>query len=378
MNRIRLRFNKSTDRLTREYRVYRSIRPGTDRSSLMLLRARHSLQVTPVEVSGEISEKIASNTFKLKYYDILPAYPLAFALDGVFLTADEYALDAANAIVTVIDKEGDSLIADYWFDGVEIIDDGVKRPVIIEMLAPGAQHMLRPLTPEDITFEVAPGDVTAQLGYQPSIVESSTFYYRVEAINSVGDISPLSPELSIELGEEVGSYQVEYSLDYGASWAVDGESEELEYTVSRLDRRPPEAAELVSSEVTQTSATTASVEIIWETPLLNSLSNESPLYRVLAKTRTGILSLPSPAVGGVTVKTDLDKVVIRRRVYDATYPQYGDASSITVATITDLETDSFTDLIQRYAEYAYSIFVVDKAGNPSLATTFTAKSIDLS
>ena len=78
------------------------------------------------------------------------------------------------------------------------------------------------------------------------------------------------------------------------------------------------------------------------------------------------------AVESVEVKSGLDKIVIKRKIDDGTYPEYNDSSDV-VVEITDFEIETYTDAgLADGTGYAYSVFIVDKAGNVSEAATVQA------
>jgi hypothetical protein len=201
-----------------------------------------------------------------------------------------------------------------------------------------------------------------ELHFQPILTKGVTFYYRIEARNNRGDFSQLSPVFSIHLIEELDKYLVESSRD-GLTWSEIGSTTSLMYVDQQADNEPPEGLQGVTKNVLGTQLT-----LSWNVPLINAKAAPTPRYRIKAKLTNDNVSEPSIFVGPELITSPIEKIVILRKV-GLSFPVYGDPTAERIADITNVNAGDFVQVVSVGQSYSYSLFVVDKAGNRSIAST---------
>jgi len=373
---IRLSFDRNLDD-TIKYNVYRDVSPGIDRTNEKVMEIVQPLALTNIEqVKGEV---LTGDTNFLTYKGLHrnwvnddENYPVKVFINGV-PQASGFEVDFADGriVFDVALAADDVVAADYHYDAVVALDIAEEQPGVTMLGAP-AKDKAAPTAPKNLSIVANPLTNEAILTWQESTDQGTKYFYKVEAEDEAGNYSAMTAEVDVTLtaGLHQKPYIIESSKD-GESWEVVRETDELQYVEAAVDVTPPETvAELTASVTAEPNAGFGDVTLTWINPS-DDCGTLSKRYRVRARDAEGNYSSYA-AVESVEVKSGLDKIVIKRKIDDGTYPEYNDSSDV-VVEITDFEIETYTDAgLADGTGYAYSVFIVDKAGNVSEAATVQA------
>ncbi len=370
LHRIRLTFNRNLDSQTTRYRIYRADHTDVQRTDVMIMEVAQIREINPIEVINEKLTMITQSIYAFKYEQIYmdESHPVIIYFDGrdaMYETG--YMIDFELGQIQFDEPTNKLVTADYYFDGIEVLDDD-RDQAGVKYIGPIAKDYSIPDPPWDVALTVEDSIV---LTYKPGALFGRNYYYKAVALDDVGHFSNLSTEASVYImtGLPKYPYIIESSKDHGTSWIMSGRTSELKYTEYGLDRVPPDNIANFNSVVElKHNLSTANVKLTWDQVTDSHPGVESPMYRVRMATESGAISLPSVMVGPVFVKTEIDKIVVRRRFYDGSIPSFDGTDSETIIVLNSLST-TYTDIVTDNSEYIYSIFAVDRAGNISTGTT---------
>lgn len=372
--RIRLRFDRNKDMRTEYYYLYRSLEKNVSKRNARIMKIMHHKRENTVEIKGDKAHRISDSMYQLTHSSIIEEEPVVIYHNGNVLPSHRYEMNFKRGLITFHGTsfaEEDVIVSDYFFDGIEVIDDSVEQPSIMEYYGPYAEDVSRPTIPTNLSMKTDNKIGAVTLAFNPSETAGQMYYYRIEARGKRENWSELSPEIGAFLKASIDQYQVEASVD-GNKWVTVGSTKTLSWTDFKADREPPEPIRNGTAVVTpQKNRGYAFIDFAWKVPLVNQKTSYTPLYRVRAVSDSGVISEPSVSIGPEIIKSELDKIVVRRKVSDGfSFPSYNGSDAITVGEITDISESTFRDNVEDETVYAYSLYVVDKSGNYSPATTF--------
>ena len=370
--RVRLQFDRNKDIRTEYYYVYRSTEPSIHRHTPRIMKIKQIPTPNPV-FTQDIAKRIDERTYQLSHRGIFKDLLCEIYVNGEIALLDTYILYEEEGIIRFTEdrKESDIVTAQYYFDGIEVIDDFTGSGFLtVEYYGPPAEDMAAPPVPTNLQMTVRSSEGEVELSYSIPENEGQTFYYSIEARNEKGDYSLLSPLISVHLKEEVAQVLVEASTD-GITWSLIGTSSDTFYVDAHGDTEPPEPLNQAAVSSTPSSQGKAIVTFTWETPLKNEKISFSPRYRVRTQLANGVVSEASQPIGPELIRSDLEKIVILAKANTDVFPTYNDPTATTVAEITDYNSGQYSYEAIAGRKYHYSLFVVDKSGNYSIATTLS-------
>lgn len=379
MKRIQLTWSRSQDDKTKSYRVFRATTPNVTRKELLVMEVAHNIVPAPISVQGEVLKKKENNSYEAKYKNIMPDqdhYPVQLFLNGTDVTqlGIHYGVDYENGmfIFGTAFNDSDEVVASYYIDGVRVLDTDEIEQEEVKYFGPTARDRTEAPIPENVTLFPDHPNGRVILSWPDSSTTGQPFHYRVEAIDEYGNFSMLSHEESIFLKEGLDNkgYLVERSFD-NVSWHNIARQAENEYIEYGIDQEPPApATNLQESVELNYSERTGDVTLSWDAAL-GGTPSASPFYRVRTISALGTLSRPSAVVGPVYLTSEVTHYIIRRKVFDGTYPTFDGNDATTVG---QSETLLFTDAnVPDNTAYGYSIYSIDAAGNHSIAATIKAE-----
>lgn len=360
-----IQFDRNQDIYTNYYYIYRSTNSNVSIRSQRIMKIQQVMKPNPI-LTMDTPKRLDARTYQLSHRSLFLDRGYSLFINGLYIEEHYRIEDKEGLLIFDEDQAKDASIqVEYYFDGIEVVDNiYVNDPEQVTYYGPPAVDNV-PASPPSNTSMTLNADGTITLHYQVTPNIGQDFYYTIEARSNAGDYSLLSPVIHAYLKEEIAGVMIESTLD-SQSWTRIGETKEASYVDTHADVEPPEA--LVNASYTVNGS---SITFGWSTPLLNDKIGLTPKYRIRTKLANGVLSQPSSIVGPESVKTPIDKIVIKRKAYNGSYPAYNDPTAATVAEITDVTKGNYTVPGVLGNNDAYSLFVVDKAGNYSSAATFT-------
>ena len=370
--RVRLQFDRNKDIRTEYYYVYRSTEPSIHRHTPRIMKIKQIPFPNPV-FTQDTAKRIDERTYQLSHRGIFKDLPCEIYVNGEIVLLDTYILYEEEGIIRFTEdrEESDIVTAQYYFDGIEVIDDFTGNEHLqVEYYGPPAEDITTPPAPTNLQMAVRSSEGKVELSYSIPENEGQIFYYSIEARNDKGDYSLLSPLISAHLKEDVAQVLIEASTD-GTAWNVIGTSSDTHYIDTHGDTEPPEPLSQATVSSTPGSQGKAIVTFTWKTPLKNEKISFSPRYRVRTQLANGVVSEASQPIGPELIRSDLEKIVILAKVNTDIFPTYNDPTATTVAEITNYNSGQYSYEAITGRKYNYSLFVVDKSGNYSIATTLS-------
>jgi hypothetical protein len=370
--RVRLQFDRNKDIRTEYYYVYRSIEPSIHRHTPRIMKIKQIPFPNPV-FAQDTAKRIDERTYQFSHRGIFEDRPYAIYVNGEIASPSTYTLYGEEGVIRFMEdrEESDIVTAEYYFDGIEVVDDFTGNEHLqVEYYGPPAEDIAAPSAPTNLQMTVRSSEGEVELSYSIPENEGQTFYYSIEARNDKGDYSLLSPLISVHLKEDIAQVLIEASTD-GIAWSLIGTSSDTYYIDTHGDTEPPEPlsqATVFSSPANQGKAI---VTFTWETPLKNEKISFSPRYRVRTQLANGVISEASQPIGPELIRSNLEKIVILAKANTDVFPTYNDPTATTVAEITDYNSGQYSYEAIAGRKYNYSLFVVDKSGNYSIATTLS-------
>lgn len=374
--RAKLLFDRNSDD-TIKYNVYRDILSGVTTGSDKIMEIDQ-----PAEQSN-IKEVIGEELTPDGDYLIYTAghqnwindginYPVTVYVNGT----EETSGFTINYIQGKVEFDSaltvdDVVTVDYYYDAVEVLDDDGSQQGVT-FLGAAAGDDMAPEVPANPSITGDNANIQAAVTWDSVIDQGREYFYKVEAEDDAGNTSTLTSEVSATLTEGLANnpYVVEVSEDGGSTWSVLEETSELQVIESNIDVAAPDTVATLSSSVTENEGT-GDIQLTWTNPAADN-GSMSKMYRIRARDAAGNLSDYAEELSPVEVISGLDKIVIKRKIDDGSYPTFEDGSTV-VTEIIDFATESFTDAgLDDENTYNYSIFVIDKAGNVSDRATVQA------
>lgn len=356
-----IRFGRSHDPRTDYYNIYRSTSRDVGRHSPRIMKVRQSNTVTPVAIT-EVLLKKEPTVYVLANRPVLLDEGFTLHADDAVLPVEAYDIDAERGLVFLAQESSASVRADYFFDGVEVTDDrDANDPEFVEHYGPALSSRKPPPPPNNVSLVPTPEGM--RVNYQVTPTIGSYFYYAIEAVSNDGSRSALSRPMEVYMSNDILNIVLEWKIP-SADWKSEDHSGHAPYLVhAKADGEPPEALSGFTS-VPDASGVT----FHWDTPLANGLSRMSPEYRVRVRGLDKQLSAPSRTVGPELYQTELHEVAIYQRDGSLGPPTHTATNATKVASI-PADNDGSHRLALANGSYAFSLYVVDKAGNHSLART---------
>lgn len=384
--RVQLTWSRVKDESIKYYRVYRGTKPDVKRSDTLVMEVEHSVVPKPIQVSLDVLKRVDDLSFRMRYKNLMPDqpdYPTKIFLNGISL--DElnisYGVDVENGIVYIgaMVSTADELTASYYVDGVRVFDSNEVEQPGVKYRGPVARDRTENDIPANVSIHAEETNGRIRVQWKDANTQGQDYFYRVEAMDEHGNFSVLSVESSAFLREGLAaeSYIVERTYD-GNSWSAVGTTGEPVYYEYGIDTHPPVTplGFRAHSELEKHKGR-GNVTLQWNHAELG-VSSVTGKYRVRSKSILGVISAPSNVVGPIYLTSSISKYVIRRKVYDGSYPTYNGNDAITVG-IVGRDAVSFTDLsVPDEQEYSYSLYAVDAADNVSSAATLRVTLSDAS
>lgn len=379
-NRIRLTWNRNQDTETQYYRVFRDEQPNIDHKNSLdriVMKVDQPKHVNPIKVTDEKLTRESERTFAIAHNNILlelngVSYPFSVTVDGT--ERDDFTLDVGEGKVIfddVIDTGADVRVPEYTFDGIQVWDYEIEEEGKT-YYGPEAKDTAPPMTPENLTIEKDTEKNRLILKWDAVSPIGKIYYYRVDAAIDNQRYSKLSLLRNAFIKEPLADrpYLVERSDD-GKRWVEIARLKTNVFYEYMIDRQAPNAITgLKADAFLYLNRGDAQVTLTWDR-VRDDTQSRTSMYRVRAQNRVGITSDPSPVVGPIPFKVELDHILIRRKMYDGSLPSYDGIDAQTVAKITDMSATKFIEDVQDNMQYVYGLWVVDKGGNYSAIASTT-------
>lgn len=375
--RIKIIFDRNNDD-TAKYNIYRAIEPEVTQSDELILEVAqpesgtNTIQVENEELST--SDYLTYEAYHKKWIEDDTNYPIVVTVNDTVQETD-YTIDYENGqiIFDVALNSDDIVKASYFYDGVMVLDDDGEQEGVT-FLGSVAIDDVPPIVPQDPSIIADNENNQAIISWEEITDQGRIYFYKVEAEDEAGNKSTLSTEASAEVTEGLDDlpYIVEVSSDNGETWSIYEETSDLQVLEELVDDAAPDTVTDLTSSITLNSDQgTGDVQLSWTNPESDK-GSMSAIYRIKSKDAAGNESDYTAELGPVEVISGLQKIVIKRKLDDGTYPTFEDESTV-VTEITDFNVDSYDDLnLDDQSIYNYSIFVIDNADNISTAATVQA------
>lgn len=373
--RVRLRWNRNQDKETRYYRVYRSESPNIldkNRMEYFIMKVAHPEAINPVTVNNELLKRKTNRSYSLENKYILTdeivgtSFPFIIRVNGQIRT--DFTLDKLEGVVLFdnpLEKDDVVIAETYTFDGVYVWDYPIEEEGK-EYYGPDAKDLSPPAPPTNVRMEPDFERNRIIIRWNQTEPTGKKFYYRIDAMMNEDKYSSLSEWRIVTLREPLADrpYLIEKSID-GIEWRQIARTQLNVFYEYMIDRIAPEPIRgLKYSIYMYPNNSLAQISLTWDKPI-NNLLSDTALYRIRAVNKVGAVSEPSAIVGPIPFQVGLDKIIIRRKVYDGTLPSFDGSDAITVGEITDLNQLTFKDEVKDNQEYTYGFWIIDKAGNRS-------------
>lgn len=363
---VRLRFVRSKDPRTDYYNIYRSTEPGVGRHSARIMKVKQPNHPVAVRIK-EKPEEINNRVYVLTKQDILLDKGFLVYKNGNLFAETNYEVDAERGMLFLKEATWDAIEVDYHFDGIEVVDDVTGNdPEKVEHYGPAIGNRKVPPPPKNIS--IRPTDEGMRVDYQIPETYGMNFHYAIESVSVDGSRSLLSVPAPIHLADDIMGIVLEREAANG-TWTQEEFPGYTEYIVDRkADQEPPEGLGGFQASLVQ-EKDGRYVKFTWDTPLKNNISGMSPRYRLRTRGISGELSEPSRLAGPELVKSALDRIVIYERNAALGPAPYGDPQATKLTEILFNEPGVYRHKVTKDGSFAYSAFVLDRAGNHSIAST---------
>ena len=341
------------------------------------MEVEHTILPTPVKVVKDKLTLSEEGFYLSKYKNIIEDpvnYPTEITYNGIPIEslAIEAGIEGERGVFYFPHtfSPSDDIVATYWIDAIRVIDTDEIEQKRVTYMGPSARDRTESTIPDNVSLLPEPDNGRIKLFWADSMTLGQAYYYRVEALDEHGNFSVLSIEEGtvIREGLDVEGYIVERSFD-GANWYVVSSQASTEYFEYGVDLFPPDAPiGLAHKEILHLGLSRGDVQLKWAKPGLGSPAI-SGMYRIRARTTLGTVSPPSIFVGPVYLTSTIKRYVIRRKVYDGTYPTYAGNDAVTVGIVNAGELSFVDYAVPDETEYGYAVYALDAAENVSLAST---------
>lgn len=377
--RVQLTWSRVKDERIKYYRVYRGTKPDVKRSDIVVMEVEHSVVAEPIAVPLDVLKRVDELSFKMRYKNLMPDqadYPTKIFLNGILL--DElnisYGVDVENGMLYLgaMVSDSDEITASYYVDGVRVYDTHEMEQPHVKYRGPDGRDRTENSIPSNISIHPEEQNGRIRVQWKDANTQGQHYYYRVEAVDENGNFSVLSVESSVFLREglDAESYIIEQSYD-GTSWTVVATTGEPVYYEYGIDTHPPMSpSDFTGKSKLEKGKGHGKVELNWKGAEAG-ISSVTGKYRVRSKSTLGVISSPSEVVGPIYLTSSISKYVIRRKIYDGSFPTYKGNDAITIGIVGN-DVSSFTDFgVPDEETHAYALYAVDAADNVSAAATFT-------
>ncbi len=384
MKRIRVNWNRSQSPKTKYYEVYRSQQLNIEEGrlkDLLVARLEQVGYINPVTVVDEKVIRISESEYRLEHKNILIEFngtPYDFTLvstDGTDLPEFRLNLDTGVIEFDEAVSFDDTLRASYTFDGMAMWDYAIAEKGKT-YYGPEAKDNSKPTTPQNVQLIPMYGDNKIRIAWDPVDATGITYYYRVRAFENENLYSRLSDYRSGTILEELADrpYIIEKSID-GTVWKEAARVKHTEFFDFLMDKNPPNPVRNVSAILSRrVEDTLINVTLNWVNPA-TALASDSPIYRVRSVNRIGFESEPSNSVGPIPFDTPIRGTVLRLKEYDGTTPSFSGGDATTLGLALDGAT-SFETIVHGNKKYTIALYVIDFAGNYSIASSIDIETPD--
>lgn len=364
MQQIRLAFGRNQDQRTEAYHIYRSSSHDGRVPFQLIMKVKHPRQATAI-TTKEIARKRGAG-YQLKQRHILPNEGFRVYRGGKLIDSHTYDVDAANGLLYLTEETEEAIEVEYSFDGIEVIDAPEANPAeVVQYFGAPLVMSRRPSPPANLSL--LPTDEGMRINFDVQPTEGYDFFYRIEAVNEDGQRSNPTAPVHLRIDDGVTGIVLERENERREWIPEEFPGYELYLVDRHADTEPPEGLSGFRAEVEEEDG--RYVAFHWDTPLRNERTNLSPRYRMRTRGLNNMTSLPSKVVGPEVVKSGLAAVEIYEKPAAKGHPVYGDPEASKVAEIPATEEGLYRHPLETDGSYAYSVFVVDVAGNHSIAST---------
>lgn len=377
--RVQLTWSRVKDENIKYYRVYRGTKPNVKRSDTLVMEVAHFITPKPIAVPLDVLKRVDDLSFQMRYKNLMPHqqdYPTKIFLNGIQLEElnISYGVDVDNGVVYLgaMIGQADELTASYYVDGVRVYDSNEIEQPGVKYRGPVARDRTENDIPTNVSIHPEEQNGRIRIQWKDANTQGQDYFYRVEAVDENGNFSVLSVESSVFLREGLAAeaYIVERTYD-GINWRVVGTTGGPEYYEYGIDTHPPAApTKLTANAMLQAGEGRGSITLNWE-GAGRGIDSITGKYRIRSRSSLGVISSPSDVIGPVYLTSSIAKYVIRRKIYDGSYPTYKGNDAVTVG-IVGKDVLSFVDIGAADEQtYAYAVYAVDAADNVSAAATLT-------
>lgn len=353
--RARLTWDRNQDRETNHYRVYRSLIAGVTRQDQLIMKVAQPEHPNPIQRTERLI-KIGPTRYRFPHKTLLPE-PIEIRVNDQVITSGYTIDEKAGEVIFDTPPVGGPVTATYTFDGIEVYDhDGTQPMEGVTWFGPVAYDQTPPATPLNVVLIANDRMGRVELTWEPGPSTGTVYYYRVEAVDHDGRVSKLSSEQSVRLFDNLAGapYIVERSRDGGKTWEQAIRTHKDKYVEPYEGLGSVAPVTHVDAQLTLNAASgTADVKMTWLPPAVQQIL--SPVYRVRAVSKNQFVSEPSPIVGPVQISS-VDRIVIRRKIWDGSYPSFDGSDAVTVTELTPQDAN-FTDRVADETTWIYAIYV---------------------
>lgn len=380
MKRIKLIFTRNINEDTKSYRVYRNTKGNVTRKDSYIMEIEHPENMNPVYIQQDVLKKIVGNEYESTYKKIVfsqSEYRVQIFINNQIYTNENLLIDYPNGKITFPElfSDSDLITMNYYIDGIAVFDSDEIEQQDVKYYGPTAKDNSVIGVPQSPYLVPENNYARIKLTWDTDIQRGQYFYYRIESVDIYGNFSNFSEERYgfLKNSDNVGLFIIERTFDdpesSSATWRIVSKQQEDTYYEYGVDKEPPgPATELAGDVELHHGDSIGTVSLNWK-EALPGLYSQSGVYRIRSMASNGVISRPSEYVGPVTLRSIVEKYVIRRKINDGTVPTYKGNDAITVGTIVN-PTVIFDNLnVPDNKEYVYAVYAVDKGGNYSIATT---------
>lgn len=363
---VRLRFERARDERIRAYRVVRALNRYPRLDDPAILEVDQPAQARPVEVDGEILERLSANVYRFKFGQIL-SYTLY--LDGHPLPRGYVVnLDPIEGVLQISPEPNGVLSADYRFDGILVYDGDVPQPAGVRYFGPVPSFEPGSISPPaEVRATLDPATSSLVLVFSPAVLGNSFYQYGVYALDDESNRSALSNIATVPFDALIDPEPYQIEEEQGNTWVVVKRTSETTVVIPSADKTPPHPPAYLTGKVDlHPGLGTADVRLTWG-PSPGDVPGESPRYRVRVRSGSTI-SAPSKPTNPIWFAGKVTNYRVRRKVYDGVPPSFAGDDAETLGNF-PYDTFEFVDKdLQDGTFYHYGVFAIDGAGNVSAGT----------
>lgn len=348
MQRIKLVFTRSKDDVTQQYIVYRAVSEGTPMPAYVI---EHPQEANLIRIEDDVLFN-DGGIYYTTYGNIFEE-SINIKVDGQHVTPVAIDYAAGSIILDPVPDPAAIVTADYYFDGITVIDTSTPQPGVTPLSEPAVDRTPpQPATNPRLNRDLQSGLVRLEYDMPPA-ASGTTYEYYVVSADRFGNRSWPSPIAQSTLFQNMDTipFIIERSTDEGATWETVGETSELVFFDTPFFIGPMSPVEELSGEV-QAIDETIQVVLSWQPP--QATYGQTMMYRVRTRSALGAISDPSAEVG----PEEFERVAVRYAVYRKTGEDMELLGHTTELTFTDPDVELDTT-------YTYAVAAVDALDNES-------------